>query len=321
MDSSRQNYLAQIAAWYYEQNLSQDEIGRRIGRTRSMVSRLLREAREQGLVEIRVRYPLKTDSELESRLCRTFGLARAVVLAEPPADYDTLLRRLGELGAGCLQQYLHDGVQIGISWGTAVYHVVSAMPELPIRDARVIQMIGGVGSGDPLVDGTEIARWLAQKLKATYRILHAPLLVEDETVAQGLLNDRTITETLALVSQIEVALVGVGIINPPHLSALRRSGYASNSDMAMLRQAKVVGDVLARPLDACGRVVDTPFNRRVIGADLDMLKAIPAVILVAGGVMKAQAILATLRGGCEHVLVTDAETASAVLALHTEGSN
>jgi len=314
MDPDRLELLARIATWYYEEHLDQETIARRIGRSRSMVSRLLQEARERGLVEIRVRYPLKTDAELEQRLREAFDLLQARVLAEPPGDYDTLLRRLGELGARYLQQRLHDGIRIGIGWGTALYHVARAMRSTPLRDAVVVQIIGSVGCGDPMIDGPELARWLAQELNATYRFLHAPLIVEDESVAQALLRERTIAETLVLARQVEVALVGIGSV-APRLSSLQRAGYLSEENLAMLKEAGAVGDVVARQLDADGRPLDNPLNQRVIGIDLESLRSIPTVIGVAGSVLKAPAVLAALRGGYVDVLVTDSATAVQVLTL------
>jgi deoxyribonucleoside regulator len=118
MEEERLDLLAQVAIWYYEEGLDQAAIAERINKSRSMVSRLLDQARAAGLVEVRVHYPLRTDAELEQRLCREFGLACAHVLAEPPDDYKLLLRRLGELGARALQASLHPGIIIGLSWGT-----------------------------------------------------------------------------------------------------------------------------------------------------------------------------------------------------------
>jgi DNA-binding transcriptional regulator LsrR (DeoR family) len=309
--------LAQIASWYYEDNLDQEAIAQRVGRSRSMVSRLLQEARELGLVEIRVRYPLMTDGELSAHLCETFSLSEACVLAEPPTDYSVLLRQLGELGARCLQPRLHNGIRIGMSWGTALYEVVRAMPTMSLRDAMVIQVIGAVGHGDPMVDGLELARWLAQKLGASFRSLHAPLVVENDAVAGGLLRDRAIAEVLGLAREVEVALVGVGTIDPPQLSSLWRPGYLTETDLKRIQQSGIVADMLGRLLDANGGWADVPFNRRVIGIDLDTLRSIPTVIAVAGGVAKARAILAALRGGYVDILITDARTVSEVLAMHS----
>jgi DNA-binding transcriptional regulator LsrR (DeoR family) len=315
MDATRADLLAQIAVWYYEDGLDQEAVAQRINRSRSLVSRLLDEARQAGIVEVRIKYPLKTDSACEERLCRTFGLRAAIVLAQPPADHQTLLRRLGDLGARYLQGCLHDGILIGVSWGSCVHAVVRSMPVSPTPRAQVVQMIGAVGHGDPMIDGAELARWLAQKLDAEYRYISAPLLVESELVAEALLRERSIAEVLALSAHVDVAIIGIGTIDPS-LSSLLRAGYISEPELSRLQELGAVGDVIAHQLDAQGSVMDVGVNRRVIGLqNLDCLRAIPVVMGVAGGVVKAPAILAALRGRYVNVLVTDSATARDILSL------
>lgn len=316
MDTSeRLDLLAQVATWYYEDKLDQKAIAQRIGRSPSMVSRLLQEAHDRGLIEIRIHYPLKTATDLEGRLCQTFSLSQALVLAGVPADPSILHRRLGELGARYLQQCLHKDIRIGIGWGITVFEVVRAMPTLSLREAQVIQIIGSIGSADPTVNGSEMARWLAQKLNATWRFLHAPLIVQSEATAQSLFRDPAIVETLALARQVEVALLGVGTTDPAS-SGLRRAGYLNETDLRSLQQSGAVGDILGLHLDANGHPLDISLNRRVIGTDLESLRSLPTVIVVASGAATVPAILAVLRGGYADVLVTDAATASAVLAFN-----
>jgi deoxyribonucleoside regulator len=314
MDEDRSDLLAQVAMWYYEEGLDQAEIAARINKSRSMVSRLLDQAREAGVVEVKVHYPLRTNAELGQRLCEEFGLHQAEVLAEPPDDYPLMLKRLGQLGARCLQQTLRPGVVIGISWGTAVHSVVSAVPPQPVSGATVVQLIGAVGYGDPMVDGAELGRWLAQKLTASFRFLSAPMLVEDEALAAALRRERTIEETLALAARADVALIGIGTPQP-ELSSLLRAGYLSRADMEELISVGVVGDIVAHQFDQYGRWMDIPANRRAISLDADSLRRIPRVIAVSGGVAKARAILAGLRGRYCNCLVTDARAAQAVLEL------
>jgi DNA-binding transcriptional regulator LsrR (DeoR family) len=317
MEDDRMDLLAQVALWYYEDGLDQAAIAERIHKSRSMVSRLLEQAREAGLVEVKVHYPLRTDAQLEQRLCAEFGLAHAQVLAEPPDDYPLLLKRLGVLGARCLQQALRPGVIIGISWGTAVHEVVSAMPAVPVPDSTVVQLIGAVGHGDPLVDGAELGRWLAQKLRASFRFLSAPLLVEDEAVAAALRRERTIEETLTMGARADVALIGIGTPQP-ELSSLLRAGYLSRSDMEALIANGVVGDIVAHQFDENGQWMDISANRRAISLDADSLRRIPRVIAVSGGAGKARAILAGLRGHYCTCLVTDACAAKLVLEMHRQ---
>jgi len=317
MEEERIDLLAQVAIWYYEEGLNQAAIAKRINKSRSMVSRLLDQARDAGLVEVRVRYPLRTDPELERRLCQEFDLTEAHVLAKPPENYQLLLRRLGELGARCLQVSLQPGMIIGLSWGTGVHALVSAMPSVVVPGSTVVQLIGAVGYGDPMVDGAELGRWLAQKLGASFRFLSAPLLVKDEAVARALRNERINQETLNLGAQADVAIIGIGTPEPEY-SSLLRAGYVSRGELNELLAAGVVGDIVAHQFDEDGHRLDIPANRRAISLDADSIRRIPKVIAVSGSVSKARAIAAALRGGYCNCLVTDAHAAQAVLSLQRE---
>ena len=96
-------------------------------------------------------------------------------------------------------------------------------------------------------------------------------------------------------------------------SLLMRDGLPSDTTRQDLIDAGAVGDVLGYVLDAEGRLVDHRINSRVIGIELDDLRAIPNVILAAGGAHKVPIIRAVLRLGVINTIVTDEETARALL--------
>ncbi len=80
----------------------------------------------------------------------------------------------------------------------------------------------------------------------------------------------------------------------------------------------VVGDIVAHQFDENGQWLDISANRRAISLDAESLRRIPRVIAVSGGVVKARAILAGLRGRYCTCLVTDARAAQVVLELHRQ---
>lgn len=312
VDDDRLEFLGQVAAWYYEDELDQAEIARRIGKSRSMVSRLLTEARQAGLVQVRVRFPLRTDEELEARLCRAFGLSEALVLAGSNVDDDTLVRRLGRLGARALQRRIRPGITATIGWGAALHSVVRAMPDLQVDDVMVLQVMGSVGDGDPGVDGADLARSLAGKLNGDFRSIAAPLIVDRPEVAKSLLSDRTIATTLQLAETSAVAMIGIGSIDST-VSGLVRAGYLDQERVERLRGLGVVGDVMGHLIDGRGSVLDIVDNECVVALHPDRLSRIDTVIGVAGGLAKGAAVHAVLRSGLLQVLVTDAATARAAL--------
>lgn len=312
MDDNRLDLLGQVAVWYYEDNMDQTEIAERIGKSRSMVSRMLNEARDLGLIEVRVKFPLKTDTELETKLCEVFNLTHARVLADPPADYSTLLRRLGRLGAHYLQDLLCDNIKIGIGWGATLHQLVKSLPSTSLKDAVVIQTMGSVGRGDPIIDGAELARWLSQKLMAKLHFLPAPLIVANEAIAKALLSDPLISTTLSLARQVDIALVGIGPVDS-QLSGLYRTGYLSDADVEKFTAEGIVGDLMGCLLDTNGNVANVYLNRCVVAQSLESLRQVPMAIGIAGNTMKVPAVLAALRSGCLNVVITDAATATKIL--------
>jgi deoxyribonucleoside regulator len=310
----RTELLAQVASLYYEEHLTQDEIARRVGTSRSTISRMIQEAREEGLVEITIHYPWKTVSELEEALLSRFHLRQARVLLGRDQSDEGILRGLGVLAAQYIESNLAKTAILGISWGMAVYSTVRALGPRRRPPITVVQMVGAIGQGDPLIDGPELARLLASVYGGEYRYLHAPLIVEGARAREVLLEEPRIQETLSLARRADLALVGIGA---PYaeVSSLLRAGYTDQRALVQLQAQGVVGDVCARHYDAQGSELDVDLNWRVVGIELAALHEIKQVIGVAGGETKAAAILGALRGGHVNVLVTDDETAKRVLAL------
>jgi deoxyribonucleoside regulator len=319
LNEDRLEFLGQVAAWYYEDELDQSKIAVRIGKSRSMVSRLLAEARTAGLVHVQVSFPLRTDHMLEDRLSGIFDLTEVRVLAGGQIDHDSMLRSLGRLGARTLQSRLRSDMTVAIGWGASLHSLVRAMPEIQLDSVMVLQVMGSVGDGDPNVDGADLARSLAAKLNGDFRAIAAPVIVDRPETARSLAADRTIATTLRMAESSDLAITGIGSIDST-VSGLVRAGYFNKSHIARLRQAGVVGDVLGYLLDGAGRVLDIPENDRVVALHPDKLAKIPSVIGVAGGTSKAAAIHASLRAGLIDVLVTDAQAASAVIAMHESGA-
>jgi DNA-binding transcriptional regulator LsrR (DeoR family) len=310
----RTEQLARVASMYYEDNLTQDEIAQRIAASRSTVSRLLQEARDAGFVEIVVHYPWKTVSEMENYLTNRFHLRQARVLNAANRPYTETLRGLGVLAARYVESVLEETELLSISWGAAVYNTVQALRPARRLPVTVVQMVGAIGEGDPLMDGPELARLLARICGGEYRYLHAPLIVEDTQAREVLLHEPRIRETLSLARRADLALVGIGApVADDH--SLQRAGYLDVNELAKLRSQGVAGDICGRHYDAQGRVLDVEMNQRIVGVELDALREIKCVLGVAGGRHKAEAILGALRGGYVNVLITDDVAARGILAL------
>ncbi|HXW00167.1 MAG TPA: sugar-binding transcriptional regulator [Anaerolineae bacterium] len=314
LDDERSILLARVASLYYDHDKSQQDIADEVGVSRSAISRFLTEARERGIVEIIVHYPWRTCPELEQKLISTFNLKAARVLARENKSYEEMLQGLGILAARYLDNILHDGMIIGISWGSALYQMIRALPMRDLPGVEAVQLIGATGSESLPSDGPILAQLLSNRLGGFCRYLHAPLVVENEAGREVLLQARNIRETLARAEQADVALVGIGSTNSEFYSLLR-AGYVDEAETQRIRAAGAVGDICAQHYSLTGQWLDIDINRRTIGIDLETLSKIKTVIGVAGSSRKGAAIFGALRGGYLNVLITDDQAAQKVLAL------
>ena len=304
--------LVEVAKLYYEEQLTQAQIGRQLQTSRSTVSRLLKEAHRKGVVKITIDYKWARDSALERDLTNTFGLEQALVLRADGRAEDEMIDGLGYLAARYLTGIIQDDMVLGVSYGRSiaatVRHVAGGSREL-----TVLQVIGALGSGNPLQDGPDLARQLANSYGATYRYLHAPLLVESVETRDRLLQEPLVNDLLQTAKKADVILMGVSPLTAD-ASGLIFTGYLTKRDLGNLRKAGAVGHMCAQFFGAGGELIDTSFNERAITVGLETLKAIPTVVTVAGGKEKAAALRGALHGGYIDVLVTDDEAAKNVLA-------
>lgn len=317
----RDELLATVASLYYKLNQSQAEIADRLGVSTSKVSRMLKEARDRGIVDIRIHMPIPRDVELEQELTRVFGLRDAIVSqAGGETDETELLRTTGQLAAGYLQRVIGSlpaGTSIGVAWGTSVHAAVSALPAMPGQQIDVVQLMGGVGSFT--VDSPDIARILAVKLGGRHYDLHAPVLVEQSRVREIFLTEPAVREGIMRAKLVKLAITGIGAVQEKASSFLR-AGLMTRGDLAHLRAQGAAGEMVGRFFSIQGNCDNIEINERIIGIELDDLRRVPLVVAVARGAPKVEAILGALNGRLMNVLATDDVTARGLLALAGEES-
>lgn len=311
----RHQLLADIAEWYYIDGMSQQDIARRVDLSRPSISRLLLDAREAGIVEIKVHRPIPTVLELERELESRFSLQRARVLERRTATDEDALRILGRLGVSVLNNVLEDGMIFGLSWGTTVHAVIEALSPRRLPDVKVVQLIGGVGAPYRSIDASEQCRRAAQMFGAQHYYLNAPMRVEQPEIAAALREDHSIREVLELAQGTDVALVGIGALIP-EVSTQYHSGYISYDDLRSLDKLGAVGTVCASNYDIAGRHINAPWLEDcTIGVRWENLQQFGTVIAVALGRRKAPAVLGGLRSGVIDILITDDLTVEEMLKL------
>jgi DNA-binding transcriptional regulator LsrR (DeoR family) len=306
--------MLRAARLYYEENHTQDEVARALKTSRPMVSRLLQQARTEGIVQIKIVDPGARHSAVERQLLETFHLTEAVVVATEGDAHEHARRRIGRAAAHYLAQTLQNGDVVGVGWGRSLYETVNTLA--PNRTARIttVPLIGGLGQIAPVFQVHELARLLAEAFGGAWQNLYLPALVESDDIAASLLRSADGKQVTALWQNLSVALVGIGNVDFSAEMQMLFVNYLDAAAQARLRSARAVGDICVRFFDIHGKPCPGTVNG-IVGITLKQLKQTRRVIGVAGGVSKAAAILGALRGRYITVLVTDEPAAKRVLEL------
>jgi DNA-binding transcriptional regulator LsrR (DeoR family) len=306
--------MAKIARMYYTQGLRQTAICERLNIHQSTVSRVLKRAEREGIVRIAVSLPPGTHTEVEEALQARYELDEAVVV-DCLDDDAQIARDLGAAAAFYLENTLKPSDVIGISsWSAALLAMVNAMrPSQRFKNARVIQILGGVGSPNAEVHATQVTRRLADLIGGEATLLPAPGIVGSRDARNVLLKDRFVRQALDLFPTLTLALVGIGATEPSR--ALVSSGNVfSPQEIKLLAGKGAVGDICLRFFDSAGRQVITELNDRVISVELEELCKVRRVVGVAGGRRKIGAIRGALAGKLINVLITDLASAEQLLS-------
>jgi len=311
MERDKAKLLVTVAQLYYEERRTQEEIGKMLGVSRFKVQHLLQEAREEGIVSIRITDPFSTRVELEKELEGKFGLERAIVVPSAYLSKPLILREMGRYGALLFREIVQDGDIIGIGWGTSVAECIRQLnPDY--KKVMVVPLGGGTGQIDPTFQVNELSKSVANKFKAKWNSLDIPIFVENKETKNTLFNESRVKEVIDLWDKLTVALVGIG--NIPGLWEERSPLVAlSKEAIETLKRelilCKSVGDIVQNYFDINGNILPISVRENILSIGIEQIKKIRKVIALSGGEDKREAVLGALRGGYITHLVTDESVA------------
>lgn len=298
------------AAWlYYVDGLTQNDIAAQMGISRASVNAYLADARTRNIVSIEIDPDRYRALSIAQALRDHFGLQDCLVIPSGAGDRP-LIDRLGAAGSQALSRLVQSGDTIAVTWGRSVLALAQQLDRGGLQDLRVVQATGGTTAKIPWTPEACATR-LAEALGARCIPISAPAIVSAPEMRGLLLSEAVVAEQMQVLSQANRIVLGISSLRPE--STIHTSGFFDDVAMHSHYHA-AVGSIAGRLISARGEPVDGPLEGRTIGIELSQLKTVPCRIGVAGGMDKVQAILAALRGGYVNVMVTDADTARAILA-------
>src|SRR5579862_3575 len=306
------------AAWlYYMEGLTQADIARRLGTTRLRINRILVDARRNGLVGITLNSQLASCVELERQMVRDFGLDAAVIVPTP-ADDEQVPVILGRAAAAYLSDLLERKAirGLGLGWGRTLREMVRHIRPGRYPNLCINSMMGGLTRGLE-INTFDIVSELARRLDSQCQYLAAPIYAGSPRSRDTIIAQDVFRDAFRRIETNDVAVLSIGDLT--RKSMLVRYGLPEDVGVQALRAKGAVCDIVAQFVDARGRPIDHPLNRRAIALPLRDLARVSTVMFAAGGAHKVQAIAAVLRGGYGSVLVCDENTARAAAVLARKG--
>lgn len=312
-DTERWYLLSSVASLYYHSDLTQNQIAKRFYTSRSKISRMLKEARELGIVDIKIREPWENNRILEKKLVELFPIRHARVISVRERNLSLVLQKLGEAAAYYLDSVVNSDTILGVSWGNTVYHTVRAIKTTKNVPLTVVPIMGGMGINNPERDSLDFSRELAEAYGGKYYYIYAPLFVGTPEMRDSLIREDSIRQVLDIARSANVVLTSVG-------SMIYKTwkGYIQADALELLEQQGAVGHIGGHFFDQDGNGILSELSDRLIGIGIEDLRKAEEVICVAGMEEKAQAMLGAIQSGCVTTLITDEFAAVRMLELYMD---
>ena len=306
ISQEKQKKLAYVARRYYLEDQRQSDIAKELGVSRPMVSRMLAEARELGVVEITVHDAGTRTATLLERL-RLSTSIRGGVLVEDGADEDATNQLLSQGAVELLRQL--ETRRLGVGWGYLIGQLVTWLEKHPQPDSPVTDICPLVGNANIPArnyQSNENVRLMAQQLGAVPHFLYLPALPEGVEEKQLLCSTEVYRQTYQQWERLDTALVNIGNYpSSPDFASLVRYG-------SLLQQHRACGRMLVYYFNEAGTIIQSDQDF-AIQIPLDTLRRCPRIIGVCSANTGAKALLGALRSGVFTHLVARAELVKSLL--------
>ncbi|MDP8217200.1 MAG: sugar-binding domain-containing protein [Candidatus Theseobacter exili] len=308
----RKRELAERASiLYYEKNFSQNEIAKAVGISRSSVSQLLSFARNTGIVEISINIdeynPRMIRREIE--LKENFPHMMQFYIMSSESEEATK-RNLGDFAAPYLSEMINEAEVIGVNLGASVDRAIRNLSKHYLKKSegkKIVQIMGCFNKDIGRAHPNELVKRLGSILKCSSFYLNCPAVVEQDELRKALLKETSIDTVIKMWDQIDLAIIGIGVVNEQS----KLNFLLSRSMKNRIMKSDACSEVNINFFDIHGEYIPL-LKENKISASYDTLKKIKKKVAICHGEHKKEAILAALNARIIDVLITDSLTIDAI---------
>lgn len=312
--------MVKVARMYYMDRLKQEEISRKLDVSRSLVSMILSEALEKGIVEIRIRDPFMNNEDIAKKFEQIFHLKKCYIISTSLKQSDTVRGIVAQRAVSVFNDIVKDGDTVGLAWGRTCYDFVSLLEKTAkVSGVSIVPLIGGSDQTAKHFQINEMVRVFAAKVDGTPIFIHAPAMTVTREDKKLFMTSSVMAPVLEKWQNLDVIVTGIGAPpgtleardgKPSFWHSARPLGEEAFVDNLVKQNA--VGDICAQYFNIDGQFINDVSDNTIGVSQID-LKNAKTVIGFAGGVEKAASIIGALRTKVIDVFVFNEQTALEVL--------
>jgi len=299
-----------VARLYYYQNKNTKVIANEMNVSRSTVSRLLKFAREEGLVNINIVDPAVEPRLIEKKIADRFDDIHVHVVPVPEITSEAeWLNRVAHYTARYLNTVFGSNMTLGIAWGTTLTAVSKCLIKKTTLNSQIVQLNG---AGNTLSLGIEYASEIiilfSENYQARAHLFPLPAFFDYAETKKALWQERSIKRLLDIQNQADILLFSIGAVNAGVPSHVYSGGYLNEKNYRELEELDVVGDIATVFFKSNGDYKNIPFNERASGPELSFFRDKHSICVVSG-LAKVRGLYSALKGRYIKELIVDEPTA------------
>ena len=306
--------LYRIAKLYYNDNLSQEEISAREHISRSQISRMLKHAREIGMVQIHLSVPSSYKKDfLASRLKEILHLSDVVLFDTIPGiEANSLF--FAKSTTEYVQSQIQEANTVGIGWGCSMFDISQNLSLVTDGKKRTfLSLIGASSTNHPCRQTNSIVDRFTYMYQAEPYYNNFKCCI---TPSQLSLTDRKRWDDLkAQWNRMDLAVIEIANCRSTLAEYLLEFDNPAPLKEAMVPMA---GDILGHFYDKDGTEILYPNGARPSSPELSVLQETRKVICITSSSNKADSVRFAAAAGYFNILVTDYETGKTIWERNSE---
>lgn len=301
--------LIRVARMYYEQNMNQSAIARELGISRPLVSVLLSEARETGIVTITINQAENAQQLLAQRMETRFGISQVLILPDEESG-DATNNAIAQAAFRYCFGGENPAKRVGVGWGSLLGRMTDYAESLEDGSARtggfLCPLIGGIGASYRGYHTNEIVRILSAKAGLPAEYLYMPAFFDSESELKFAHGMETYQSLYEKWEKLDLAVVNISNFpSYPDLGVRYRFGNRLTKEGAVCR-------ILAHYFCIDGGVIEANVDN-VVQASTEQLKKAKTTFAVCSTLLRPQSVMGAMASGMIDALMLPQSLAEQIL--------